>query len=110
MHYHAYFRWLFWNQTSFDRLDYQPSGSNIFHLNLFSARNWVQIPNAYDQLSQDRRQRVLTGSIARSYQQTFGPRALLTINPYVARTGFSTTAVVTRSMTPPRPRAGRGNC
>ena len=37
------------NQTLFDRFDYQPNGKNVFHLNLFAARNWIQIPNTYDQ-------------------------------------------------------------
>ena len=26
-------------------LDYQPNGKDVFHLNLFAARNWIQIPN-----------------------------------------------------------------
>ena len=52
------------NETLFDRMDYQPNGKDAFHLNLFAARNWIQNPNSYDQLSQDQRQRVLTWSIA----------------------------------------------
>ena len=59
------------NQTIFDRMDYQPNGKDAFHLNLFAARNWIQIPNSYDQLAQDQRQRVLTWSIAPGYQHTF---------------------------------------
>ena len=42
-----------------------------FHLNLFAARNWFQVPNSYDQLSQDQKQRVLTWNIAPGYQHTF---------------------------------------
>ena len=38
------------NETIFDRFDYQPNGKDVFHLNLFAARNWIQIPNTYDQL------------------------------------------------------------
>ena len=34
------------NQTIFDRIDYQPNGNDVFHLNLFAARNWIQIPNS----------------------------------------------------------------
>lgn len=77
------------NQSLFDRLDYQPNGKDIFHLNLFAARNWLQIPNDYDQLSQDQRQRVLTWNIAPGYQHTFGTQTLLTINPYVRKDQFN---------------------
>ena len=73
------------NQTIFDHFDYRPSGKDVFHLNVFTARNWFQIPNSYDQVSQDQRQRVLTWSIAPGYQHTFGGRSLLTINPYVRK-------------------------
>lgn len=73
------------NETIFDRLDYQPTGKDAFHLNLYVARNWFQVPNDYDQLSQDQKQRVLTFNIAPGYQHTFGSQMLLTINPYVRR-------------------------
>ncbi len=73
------------NETIFDRLDYQPTGRDSLHLNLFVARNWFQIPNSYDQLSQDQKQRVLTWNVAPGYQHTFGAKTLLTINPYVRR-------------------------
>ena len=33
------------NERIFDRLDYQPNGTDTFHLNLFTARNWFQVPN-----------------------------------------------------------------
>jgi hypothetical protein len=77
------------NQTVFDRVDLMPNGSDAIHLNLFTARNWIQIPNAYDQLAQDQRQRVLTWSFAPGYQHTFGSHALLTVNPYVRKDQFS---------------------
>src|SRR5258708_30119430 len=73
------------NQTIFDHFDYQPNGKDIFHLNLFTARNWLPIPNDLDQLTQDQHQRVLTWSIAPGYQHTFGAHTLLTINPYVRK-------------------------
>ena len=73
------------NQSIFDRFDYQPNGNNVFHLNLFAARNWMQIPNSYDQLTQDQHQRVLTWNIAPGYQHTFGAHTLLTINPYIRK-------------------------
>ena len=49
-----------------------PNGRDAFHLNLFLARNWFQVPNSYDQLSQDQKQRVLTWNVAPGYQHTFG--------------------------------------
>lgn len=66
----------------FDHIDYQPTGKDTLHLNLFGARNWFQIPNTYDQLNQDQRQRATTLSIAPGYQHTFSSAALLTIDPY----------------------------
>ena len=72
-------------QTLFERMDFQPGGKDVFHLNIFTARNWFQIPNDLDQLSQDQRQRVLTWSIAPGYQHTFSARTLLTINPYIRK-------------------------
>jgi hypothetical protein len=73
------------NQTIFDRFDYQPSGTDVFHLNLFTARSWFQIPNDYDQLGQDQHQRILTWNIAPGYQHTFTTHTLLTINPYIRK-------------------------
>jgi hypothetical protein len=73
------------NGSIFDRFDYQPDGKNAAHLNLFTARNWFQIPNSYDQLAQDQRERVLTWSIAPGYQHTFSASTLLTINPYIRK-------------------------
>jgi hypothetical protein len=77
------------NQTIFDRFDYQPGGKDIFHLNLFAARNWIQIPNDLDQLAQDQRQRVLTWNIAPGYQHTINAHTLLTINPYIRKDQFN---------------------
>ena len=76
------------NETIFDRLDYLPDGRDAFHLNLFAARNWIQIPNSYDQLAQDQHQRVLTWSVAPGYQHTFNAHTLVTINPYVRKDEF----------------------
>lgn len=71
------------NGTLFDRLDYQPTQTDIFHLNLFVARNWFQVPNTYDQPNQDQRQRVNTWNIAPGYQHTFSGAAVLTFNPFI---------------------------
>jgi hypothetical protein len=72
-------------QTIFDRLDFQPSGRDAFHLNLFAARNWFQIPNDLDQTDQDQHQRVMSWSFAPGYQHTFSARTLLTVNPYIRK-------------------------
>jgi hypothetical protein len=70
------------NGTFFDRIDLQPTPTDAFHLNLYAARNWFQVPNTYDQSEQDQRQRVVTWNIAPGYQHTFNARTLLTVNPF----------------------------
>jgi hypothetical protein len=77
------------NQTIFDRLDLQPTAVDAIHLNVFMARNWSQIPNSYDQLSQDQRQRVLTWNVAPGYQHTFNSHMLLTVSPYARKDQFN---------------------
>lgn len=73
------------NGNIFDRVDYQPNGRDAFHLDLFVARNWFQVPNSFDQLSQDQKQRVLTWNVAPGYQHTFGAKTLLTLNAWGRR-------------------------
>jgi hypothetical protein len=73
------------NGSIFDRFDWQPGPQDVFHLDLFTARNWFQVPNDYDQLAQDQKQRVLSWSVAPGYQHTFNAHTLLTVNPYVRR-------------------------
>lgn len=77
------------NGTLFDRLDFQPNGKDAFHLNLFAARNWTQIPNSLDQLTQDQKLRVLTWSIAPGYQHTLNAHTLITVNPYIRKDQFN---------------------
>jgi hypothetical protein len=72
------------NETIFDRIDYQP-GRDSFHLNLFAVRNWFQVPNSYDQLLQDQKQRVLTWNVAPGFQHLFGTATLLTANLFVRK-------------------------
>jgi len=69
--------------TIFDHVDYRPSAKDAFHLNLFNARNWFQVPNTYDQLSQDQRQKSLTYNIGLGYQRTFNSSTLLTVSPFL---------------------------
>jgi hypothetical protein len=73
------------NGTLFDRFDYHPSSKDAIHVNFFSARNWFQIPNTYDQPQQDQRQKSSTLNIAPGYQHAFGAKAVLTVNPFVRR-------------------------
>ena len=73
------------SENIFDRVDFLPGARDAFHLNLFLARNWFQVPNSYDQLSQDQKQRVLTWNVAPGYQHTFGSSTLLTMNPFARR-------------------------
>ena len=70
------------NGTIFDHFDYQPTGQDTIHLNIFAARNWFQIPNTYDQPNQDQRQKISTLNFAPGYQHTFGAKAVLTANPF----------------------------
>lgn len=72
------------NESIFDRLDYQP-GRDAFHVNLFAVRNWFQVPNSYDQLTGDQKQRVLTWNAAPGYQHLFGSATLLTANLFARR-------------------------
>jgi hypothetical protein len=78
------------NQTLFDRLDFQPSTKDVFHFNIFLARNNLEIPNNLDQQAngQAQSQRVLTWSIAPGYQHTVSATTLITINPYVRKDLF----------------------
>src|SRR5436309_15909435 len=64
---------------------YSRGGNDVFHVNFYVARNWFQIPNTFDQLSQDQRQQVVTFNIAPGYQHTFSSHTLLTINPFFRR-------------------------
>ncbi|HEY2383095.1 MAG TPA: TonB-dependent receptor [Terriglobia bacterium] len=71
------------NENTFNRFDYTPDSKDSFHMNVFLARNWFQIPNTYDQIGQDQRQKVVTFDIAPGYQHTFSSTTLLTVNPFV---------------------------
>jgi hypothetical protein len=68
--------------TLFDHFDFLPGAKDVFHLNILGARNWFQIPNTYDQLGQDQRQKVTTFNLAPGYQHTFNASTLLTVNPF----------------------------
>jgi Carboxypeptidase regulatory-like domain len=71
------------NLDIFDRIDYQPTGRDALHFNIFLARNWFQIPDTDDQIQQDQRQQTRTYNFALGYQHTFSPSTLLTVNPFI---------------------------
>ena len=68
----------------FNHFDYNPTGRDTFHFNLFLARNKFEIANTYEQnaLGQDQRQLVKSINIAPGYVHIFNPSTVLTINPY----------------------------
>lgn len=70
------------SQNIFDRIDYQPGGHDSLHLDMFGDRNWFQVPNTYDQLSQDQRQKATTADVNVGYQHTFSTSTLLSLNPF----------------------------
>ncbi len=71
--------------TFFDRLDVQPNGNHAFHLNLMAARNWLQVPNTYEQARQDQRQKVVSFNIAPGYQRTIDSHTLFSVNAFGRR-------------------------
>jgi len=72
-------------ENIFDRIDYQPSTADTFHVNLSYAHAWFQQPNQFDQQAagQDQRQLTRSFNIAPGYTHLFSPTTLLTVNGYV---------------------------
>jgi hypothetical protein len=58
--------------TFFDRFDRHIGSKDAFHMNALAARNWLQVPNTYDQPNQDQRQKVVSVNVAPGYQRTLG--------------------------------------
>ena len=71
--------------TFFDRIDFLPTKKDSLHLDLLAARNWLQIPNTFDQPRQDQKQKVRSYNIAPGYQRTIDARTLLTVNAFFRR-------------------------
>jgi len=71
--------------TLFDHLDFQPNGRDALHLNLMAARNWMQVPNTYDQSRQDQRQKVVSFNIAPGYQRSIDTHTLVSVNAFFRR-------------------------
>jgi hypothetical protein len=70
--------------TLFDRIDFQPRQADSFHLDLFAARSWFQIPDDFTQAAagQDQRQRIVSFNIAPGYTHLFSQYMLLSANAY----------------------------
>jgi len=75
------------NMNVFSRTDYQPSTSNMLHLDVLAARNWFQVPNQYDQVAsgQDQKQMVRSFSIGPGWIHVFDPATTLASNVFVRR-------------------------
>lgn len=69
----------------FERLDWQTTQKDSFHLNLGASRSWAQTPNQYDQqeAGQDQRQEIKNFNIAPTYTHLFNQYALLNANAWV---------------------------
>lgn len=69
----------------FQRLDWQATQKDSFHINLGASRSWAQTPNQYDQqeAGQDQRQQIKSFNIAPTYTRLFNQFALLNANAWV---------------------------
>jgi hypothetical protein len=67
----------------FDRVDFRPNDRHALNLNIFGARNWFQVPNSLDQLSQDQRQQSTTFSANAGYKNTSEANSLWSANAWV---------------------------
>jgi hypothetical protein len=70
------------SETFFDHFDFKPNNKDSFHFSLMGARNWFQVPNSFDQLGQDQRQKTITYNLSPSYQHVFGAAVLLNVNAF----------------------------
>ena len=99
------------NITLFDRIDYHPSDVDSFHLNLFTSRNWFQVPNNYDNPEQDQRQKVVSFNIAPGLsahlRRVEAPRPSTRGS---AAMWSTTTPAATRSSTSPPPSRSIAHC
>ena len=75
------------NMNVFSRSDYQPSTSNMLHLDALAARTWFQVANQYDQEAsgQDQKQMVRTFNIGPGWVHVFTPSTTLASNVFVRR-------------------------
>ena len=83
-------------QNVFDRLDYQFTPVDAFHLNLNYSRSWFQTPNNYDNLNvldqfgndvgdADQKSKIETFDIAPTYTRTIGKTSVFNFGPYIRK-------------------------
>jgi hypothetical protein len=77
-------------QNLFDRIDFQPSAANSFHLNLGTSRSWYQTPNQFDQqdLGQDQRAKILSYNASLTWTHLFNSNTVWSVNPYLRQDQF----------------------
>ena len=96
-------------QNLFDRVDYQFTPADSFHLNLNYSRSWFQTPNSYDNTNvsnvisggagadpvsgmignTDQRSKIETFDIAPTYTHIIGTNAVFNFGPYVRKDAFN---------------------
>ena len=95
-------------ENIFDRVDYQLSNNDAFHLNFQFTRSWFQTPNSYDQQFQmpngipnlnpvtglplgptDQRSKILTLDIAPTWTHTISNNAVFNLTGFVRRDAYN---------------------
>ena len=73
------------SENIFDRVDFQPSTEDIFHLNLNYSRSWFQQPNQFDQaaVGQDQRALINTFNIAPAWMHVINNATVLNVNAFI---------------------------
>ena len=90
------------NTGTFSTGRFSTTGKDSFHLDLLAARNWLQIPNTYDQPNQDQKQKVISFNIAPGYQRTINAGRCHRERLPPARSASTTTRAGTFSTIRPR--------
>ncbi len=78
------------NENFFDRVDFHPSETDQFQLNVGLSRSWFQNPNQIDQeaAGQDQRGKILSLNVSPSWTHIINAQSLLSVNPYVRQDNF----------------------
>ena len=66
-------------EGAFNRIDWQPNGADILHLNLGVGRSWFQTPNSYENATagQDERSQIRNADVALGWSHVFMPAFLM---------------------------------
>ena len=86
-------------QNVFDRVDYQVTPADSFHLNLNYSRSWFQTPNSYDNLNvldqfgndvgnADQHSKIETFNIAPTYTRILGTSSVFNIGPFIRKDAY----------------------